>query len=130
MLAGSATFQSYGVAASGTHQSVYCDVAKKPKRDRTVRREAVRRALSLARDKERLFALEPGGAPERPIAVASAPVVDSRARTTLCPRCGGHHHLEEHAAVTIDGVRLREARLKCPTCGSRRSLWFRLPELN
>jgi hypothetical protein len=105
-------------------------VAKKPKRDRTVRREASRRAVSLARDNERLFTLESGGSPERPIAVTSAPVVESRARTTLCPRCGGQHQVEEHAAVTVAGVRLREARLVCRQCGSRRSLWFRLPELN
>jgi hypothetical protein len=105
-------------------------VAKKPKRERTVRREAVRRAQSLARDNERLFALEPGGSPERPIDVAAAPIVESRARATPCPRCAGQHHIEEHAAVAVGGVRLREARLVCHQCGTRRSLWFRLPELN
>src|ERR1700712_5434608 len=106
-------------------------MARKPKRVRTVRREAERDALSRARDRERLFALEPGGSAERPIEVSAASVVEVRALTTTCPRCAGQHRLAEHAAVsTASGARLREARLVCSACGSRRSLWFHLAELN
>lgn len=105
-------------------------VARKLKRARTVRREAEREALSQARDRERLFALERGGSPERPIDVDAASVVEVRASAVACPRCEGRHHVEEHAAVIHGGARLREARLVCRACGSRRSLWFRLPELN
>jgi hypothetical protein len=105
-------------------------MAKKPKRPRTVRREAERRLLSLADDKERLFTLGPGGAPERPIAVDSVPVIEIRARAMPCPRCDGEHSVQDHAAVTVRGVRLREVRLACRGCGSRRSLWFVLPVLN
>jgi DNA-directed RNA polymerase subunit RPC12/RpoP len=106
-------------------------MARKPKRARTVRREAEREALSMARDRERLFALERGGSAERPIEVSAASVVELRASAAPCPRCGGKHRLDEHAAVTTQGgARLREARLVCQACGSRRSLWFRLTELN
>jgi hypothetical protein len=105
-------------------------MAGKPKRARTERREHERRMLRLGRDRERLFAKEPGGSPELPLEVDSASVVDVRARSTRCPRCDGEHSVEEHRAVESKGVRLREARLLCRSCGSRRSLWFRLPVIN
>jgi len=100
---------------------------KKAKRARTVRREAARRTDDLARLKERLFALEPGGSPERPVAVESAAVVEARARAVRCPRCDGEHEVLEHAAVTEGGARLRQVSLRCRQCGSPRSLWFQLP---
>jgi transposase-like protein len=103
---------------------------KKPKRERTVRREAARAAVSLAHDRERLFALEVGGSSARPIDVDAVTVIELRAAAVPCPRCAGEQRVEEHAAVTVDGVRLREARLRCRACGSRRSLWFRLPVMN
>lgn len=105
-------------------------VAKKPKRDRTLRREAARAAAALAADRERLFALEPGGSPERQIDVDAVSIVEVRAAAVACPRCAGRHRVDEHAAVTVAGARLREVRLACAQCGSRRSLWFRLPVLN
>jgi hypothetical protein len=106
-------------------------MAKKPKRARTVRREGQRDALALARDREKLFVLSPGGAPERPIDVSAVSVVELRACAVPCPRCNGKHRLEEHAAVTsASGQRLREARLVCRACGSKRSVWLRLPVLN
>ena len=105
-------------------------MAKKPKRERTIRREATRRSVALAHDQERLFRLGPGGSAERPVDLASASVVEIRARAAPCPRCAGTHHVDEHLAVTIHGVQLREARLSCRSCGSTRSLWFRLPTLN
>jgi hypothetical protein len=105
-------------------------VAKKPKRERAIRREAQRRSASIAKDAERLFELEPGGSAERPIEVDSPSIVESRSRATPCPRCGGPHRVEEHAAVAVAGVRLREARLTCRSCGSRRSMWFQLPLYN
>jgi len=105
-------------------------LAKKPKRERTKRRETARAALALSRDRERLFTLERGGSPEHPLEVEAASVIEVRAASVRCPRCDGTHLLEEHAAVTLHGSRLREARLVCRSCGTRRSLWFRLPVLN
>ncbi|HVW29891.1 MAG TPA: hypothetical protein VHC69_31225 [Polyangiaceae bacterium] len=103
----------------------------KPKRPRTLRREASRAAADLARDRERLFKLSPGGRSESPIDVASASVVEIRAASVPCPRCDGEQLVEEHVAIAgSDGARLREVRLRCRRCGSKRSMWFRLPTVN
>jgi hypothetical protein len=102
----------------------------KPKRPRTARREAARKLSKLAEDRERLFALEAGGSAERPIEVGTPSVIDVRARSVPCPRCGGEHEMLEHAAVTTEHGSLREARLRCRQCASRRSIWFRLVTMN
>ena len=105
--------------------------AQRPKRARTVRREAARQAADLGRDRERLFRLEPGGAPDHPVEVSSPAIVETRAAAVPCPRCGGQHEVLEHVATTSDrGARLREARLRCRRCGSKRSLYFGLPLVN
>lgn len=77
-------------------------------------------------ESERLFGLEPGGSPELPLSVASAAVVEAHAESVPCPRCLGRHGLQEHLAVTLNGARLRQLRLRCRQCSSRRSLWFRI----
>lgn len=99
----------------------------KPRRPRTERRQAARAAASAVKDRERLFELEPGGSARLPIEVPSSSVVESRAAAIACPQCGGEHLVEEHAAVTgDDGARLREAKVRCRRCGSKRAIWFRL----
>jgi len=100
---------------------------KKP-RPRTKQREALRAQQKLSDARQRLFALEPGGTPERPLPVLSAAVVEAHAESVPCPRCSARHEVLEHVAVTIDGVRLREARLRCRQCGTTRSMWFRIQE--
>jgi hypothetical protein len=99
---------------------------KKPVSARTARRAEARAADKHARDRERLAALEPGGDPSRPIVVESASQVDPHALALACVRCGGPNRLEEHAAVTADGGRLRVARLRCAQCGCQRAVWFRI----
>jgi transposase-like protein len=104
-----------------------------PKRgERSMRREQDRALAKLQKDRERLFLLEPGGGPERPIEAHSAAVIETQATSVPCPRCGGSQEVIEHAALIHGGVRLREAKLRCRKCGSRRSLWFRIvgPSLN
>jgi hypothetical protein len=96
------------------------------KRPRTARRSQERADLKLAAQREKLFLLEPGGTPQRPLEITSPSLVESHARSLTCPRCDGPHEVDEHLAVTLDGVRLREAKLRCRQCGSRRSLWFRV----
>jgi hypothetical protein len=54
--------------------------------------------------------------------------VEVRALSQRCPRCDGEHELLEHAAVTVQGARLRELRLRCRQCRSRRSLFFQIEE--
>lgn len=98
-------------------------MAKKP-RLRSVRRVAERAGSKLAQARERLFELELGGAPERPLTVPSAAVVEAHASSLVCPRCEGKHDLVDHVAVTRGGTRFREARLRCRQCASARSVWF------
>ena len=115
-------------------QSEEARMAKRaPKRsDRTVRREQERAQTRLKEDRERLFALSPGGNPERPHEAASAAVIESHALSVRCPLCGENHELIEHSAHVRHGVRLRETKLRCRQCGSQRSLWFKIvgPNLN
>ena len=92
--------------------------------------DARRRAqLEHVRDLERLARLAPGGAPDRPIDVDTPPLVDVMARAGDRARCArAAFRLEEHAAETIDGVRLRVARVTCTSCGIAREIYFRLRE--
>jgi hypothetical protein len=91
-------------------------------------RRSARASEKLAYDRERLFALSPGGSADQPLAAASASVVEARALAQRCPRCQGEHELVEHAALLAAGRRLRELRLRCRQCGSRRSLFFQIEE--
>ncbi|HTV17410.1 MAG TPA: hypothetical protein VMG12_02030 [Polyangiaceae bacterium] len=99
---------------------------KPPERARTARRAAERAADKLAQQRERLFQLEAGGTPERPIDVESSSVVEPRAAALECPRCQLAFRVEAHRAPSSPGMRLREAEVSCPRCGKRRSIWFRL----
>jgi len=101
-------------------------IAPVAKRARTERREAERTAVKLAKSSEKLARLEPGGAPDRPIGVATASVIEPQARSLACVRCGleGSARIEAHEARAIDGARLRVVRVSCPTCGSARDVYF------
>ena len=109
-------------------------MAKRPPKrgERAVRRAQERSQAKLQNDRERLFLLEPGGRPERPLEAHSAAVIETHATSVLCPRCGASQEVVEHTALVHNGVRLREAKLRCRQCGSKRSLWFRIvgPSLN
>lgn len=97
------------------------------KRARTERRKMERDAVKLAQTRMKLASLEPGGAPDRPIEVTSASVVEVHASSLPCAACGASGvRVEEHVAVTIDERPLRIARLICPRCGVRRDVYFRI----
>jgi hypothetical protein len=104
-------------------------MAAKKARARTKLREAARSTEKLRSARERLFELEAGGAAERPLSVVSAAVVEAHAESVPCPRCDAKHEVMEHVARTIEGVRLREVRLRCRQCGTTRSLWFRIQDV-
>ena len=80
------------------------------------------------RDLEKLARLEPGGAPDRPLAIESVAQVEVMATRPPCPLCQGSVRLVEHAAETVAGVRLRVARVACTLCGVARARYFRLDE--
>jgi hypothetical protein len=96
-------------------------------RDRGGRRARERLRRELLRDLERLATLAPGGTPDRPLELASPAQVEPVATATPCPLCEGRLLLEEHAAETHGGRRVRVARVRCATCGVRRALYFALP---
>jgi hypothetical protein len=97
---------------------------KKRKRARTERREADRRAKKQLSDRLRLAALEPGGAPDRPVEVASASQIDVVARSMACPACS-ERLFPGHQRSTVAGGRVRrEVDMECRRCGHRRSAYF------
>lgn len=100
----------------------------KKSRPRVQRRKAERELAKLQEARAKLFELELGGAPEHPLPIVSAAVVETHAESRDCPSCGGKHEIVEHRAVTVAGARLREARLRCRQCGTHRSVWFRIQE--
>ena len=94
------------------------------KRSRTQRRETERALRKEVVARERLAAAAPGGARDRPIAVVSASLVESIARSTPCIQCGGELDLRDHAAPPDGSGRLRLARLVCRLCHAPREIWF------
>jgi hypothetical protein len=112
-------------------------MAKKPTRARNERRVQARkearrearddqRLRAEVRDREALARMLPGGTPTSPVEVASASVVEIRARETPCVQCGGTLTLVgDRAESTPRGV-LRELDLACRVCHAPRRLWFRV----
>lgn len=94
-------------------------------RKRALRRAEDRAQGKLARDLEKLSALAPGGAPDRPIVIASPSEVEVRAAGP-CPICQSSLRVEEHTAEAIAGRRLRVARVVCTFCRARRNVYFQL----
>lgn len=87
--------------------------------------ERYRRALHRERARERLAALAPGGAPDWPIAVRSAAVIEPRAAALSCPQCGGRYRVLEHTRPVPERRRLE---VRCRQCSAPRTLWFRIAE--
>jgi DNA-directed RNA polymerase subunit RPC12/RpoP len=100
--------------------------AKRPPRLRTLERRARLLDEKLVRTRNQLLDLAPGGSEARPFDVPTAAVVEPKARAVRCPRCNELFFVEAHEAHTDEHGRLREAKLRCKSCGERRSLWFRI----
>jgi hypothetical protein len=88
------------------------------------RRQQERELKKEIRERQRLALSGPGGAPDRPLTVASAAVIEGRARSTPCIQCAGELDLREHAAELVDGRSLRRVDLRCRRCDAPRQLWF------
>lgn len=99
-------------------------------------REATRLEEKTATARQKLWLLEAGGSPGRPLEVKSAAVIESRATSTPCPRCGGELRVKEHEAKVLDeagrettgdrGTPLRVVTLACFQCGTRQRAFFRV----
>ena len=95
----------------------------KKRPERTARRAAERAAKDLVRDREKLAVLSPGGTRERPMEVGSAAVVEPRINALACPQCEGPYRVLDHRSAASG---LREVDVRCTSCGTPRTLWFRL----
>ena len=100
--------------------------ARLGKRPRTARREAERAQRKNVHVREKLAASAEGGAPDRAIPVASASVVEGRARSVPCIQCGGELELRAHRAGDDPRGLLRVVSLVCRLCHTPRELWFRI----
>ena len=101
-------------------------MAKKPSRPRTARRAAAQLSRRAVEKIERLGTHLPGGAPQQPLRVTSASVVEIRARATRCLVCEGELELRGHVSEAGDPGDLRRVELSCRACGRARRLWFRI----
>jgi hypothetical protein len=98
----------------------------RPTRPRRKQREQERALRKEVRRTEKLAGELPGGAPDRPIDVGSASVVEGKARSTPCVQCGGELDLRhDRATSTARGI-LREIALLCRRCHAPRTLWYRI----
>jgi len=95
-------------------------------RPRKKRREQERALRKLVRRTEGLAGELPGGSAQRPIDVASASVVEGKARATPCIQCGGDLELRGDRATSTGRGVLREIALVCRLCHAPRTLWFRI----
>jgi len=93
------------------------------KRPRTQRRADERATRKLVHDRERLWALSPGGSAARPITVVSAAVIDARVAALRCPQCEGEYAQRDHEAA---GGGERVVTVRCKLCHAPRQIWFRL----
>lgn len=90
--------------------------------------------MKLSRSRMKLAALEAGGAPDRPIEVTSASIIEPQASSMPCAACGAQGlRVDEHVAVTLEGGgpseparRLRVVHVNCQRCGTRREVFFRI----
>jgi hypothetical protein len=99
----------------------------RPPRPRRQQREQQRALRKTVRQLERLAAELPGGSPERPIDVAAAAVVETKARAIRCVQCEAIEMelRADRATSTRRGV-LREVAMVCRKCHTLRAVWFRV----
>jgi hypothetical protein len=99
----------------------------RPPRPRRQQREQQRALRKTVRQLERLAAELPGGSPERPIEVASASVVETKARAIPCVQCEAiEMELRgDRATSTARGI-LRELAMVCRQCHAARAVWLRV----
>jgi len=101
-------------------------MTKKPPRPRAARRAAAQANRRAVERVEKLGTQLPGGAPDQPLRVTSASVVEVRARAARCLVCDGELELRAHVSDGGSPGDLRRVELVCRACGRLRRLWFRV----
>jgi uncharacterized protein with PIN domain len=105
-------------------------MAKKPPRPRTEARVAERARDKTAQAAQKLWFLEAGGTPERPIEVTTAAVIEARATSARCPLCFGELRVADHEATTVapgsNAKPLRVVTLRCFRCGGVQRSYFHI----
>lgn len=96
------------------------------KRARVERRRRERELDKLGDAREKLARLTEGGAPERPIEVPSASVIEGHALGLGCARCEGELRVVDHDAVRTETGVLRRVRAQCKRCRAVREVWLRV----
>lgn len=99
---------------------------KQKKRPRTLRRQAARQADALANARRKLWALDPGGARDNPIELASMSQVDGAVRALRCVACDSPLTLDHEVSVVYAGRVLRTVELSCRQCSERHTAHFAL----
>jgi hypothetical protein len=99
-------------------------------RSRKERREVQREAVKDARRRLSVAARARGGAPDLPVVVESASVIEPIASSTPCVACGEHVRVIDHEAKTIAGNAVREVTVKCVMCGVARKVYFAIQAPN
>lgn len=94
------------------------------KRTRAERRQTERDRKKLGDAREKLALVSEGGSPERPLVVESAAIVEARAMSLGCARCGSETRIVEHDALWG----LRRVRTACKVCRAAREVWVVLAE--
>jgi hypothetical protein len=93
-------------------------------RKRTEIRSAQRDAVKDAKHRLKLASLELGGAPERPIRVSSASVVEPHVESMPCVICGSKMRVTSHEVLHLKGEVIRHITSMCVQCGIARPLYL------
>ncbi len=102
----------------------------KPKRARTVRREADRSVEKFRENALRVYALEPGGSPQRAIPIGVSSQIEPDAETMRCAFCQAHVRVVSHDAEEHGGRRVRVVSLECRSCHAKWKRFYFIAQAN
>lgn len=102
----------------------------KPKRARTVRREADRSVEKFRQNAVKVYALEPGGSAERAIPIGSSSQIEPDAETTPCAFCKSTVRVASHDAAEEAGRRVRIVSLECRSCHAPWKRYYVITQAN
>lgn len=102
----------------------------KPKRARTVRREADRSVEKFRADAAKLWALQQGGSASRPVSIAVASQIEPDAEGVACPFCRATMRAVSHDVEEAAGQRVRVVTLQCRGCHTSWRRYYVIAQAN